>query len=91
MPAGCDHKRYSCAEVGCIGDPGALTESRLWEITKGDDREDAHVASQELVKRGVLGWCPACNSRCFVLYGTCRGCGHKADPLPAEQVKGGEG
>jgi hypothetical protein len=82
MPVGCDHKRYSCAEVGCIGDPGALTEARLWEMTKSDDREDAHLASLELVKRGVLGWCPACRSRCFVLDGKCRGCGGVALALP---------
>ena len=83
MPVGCDHKRYSCAEVGCIGDPGALSERRLWEISKSND-EDARLADQELSRRGLLGWCPACRSRCFVLYGNCRGCGHKADPLHAE-------
>lgn len=81
MPVGCDHKRYSCAEVGCIGDPGALTEARLWEMTKSDDKEDAHLASLELVKRGVLGWCPACRSRCFTTgtNGNCRGCGGQAE------------
>lgn len=86
MPVGCDHKRYSCAEVGCIGDPGALTERRLWEMTKSDDKNDAHLATLELVRRGVLGWCQVCCSRCFVLNGHCRGCGCLAQTtLPAEQ------
>ena len=77
MPMDCDHKRYSCAEVGCIGDPGALKESRLWEISKSNDHDDAKIADEELVRRGVLGWCPHCRSRCFTtgVNGHCRGCG----------------
>jgi hypothetical protein len=53
MSAGCDHKRYSCAEVGCIGDPGGLSEERLREIVAGDDAEDAETARMELAMRGV--------------------------------------
>lgn len=92
MPVGCDHKRYSCAEVGCIGDPGALTERQLWEMTKEADAEDAKLAFEELTRRGVSGWCQSCRSRCFVLNGHCRGCGGIAlATVPAEQRSEGGG
>ncbi len=30
-----------------------------------------------------VGWCEACRSPCFVLYGTCRGCTKPAITIPA--------
>lgn len=86
MPVDCDHPRHSCAEVGCIGDPSALSERELWLMTRNPDAEAARVARTELVRRGVLGWCPSCRSPCFVLFGNCRGCGGRAEAaLPDEQ------
>lgn len=87
MATDCDHKRYSCAEVGCIGDPPSVPEVQLWEMAfRGTDAEDAQTAKRELRRRGVLGWCPSCKTDCFVLNGTCRGCGAKVDPLHGERA-----
>lgn len=44
----------------------------------------------DLARWLMLGWCAACDSQCFVIDGTCRGCAKPARPLLSWVIIGGE-
>jgi len=55
--------------------PGAVAAARDRLATRDAKRSAAALPDDS------IAWCPACKSRCFVLYGTCRGCAGPAEPL----------
>jgi hypothetical protein len=65
------------AELVAAAAPGPLVVHVDPDDDSGDGDDDVDSTPLEAPNPGE-GWCPACKSTCFVLAGTCRGCGTPA-------------